>query len=109
MLYEQNSSQQEMFELIKNRDAKVWKSQLGYYIAYYMAYYTTMAMLYSRPWLLRRINFIYQNYLFYVFDLSMSMIENEFWKDVAFNNSEVRVDFTNSLSNEAPNDDYTIN
>ena len=38
----------------------------------------------------------------------MSMIKNEYWKDLTFNNSEVRVDIINSLSNEAPNDDYAL-
>ena len=38
----------------------------------------------------------------------MSMIMNEYLKDLTFNNSEVRVDFINSLSNEAPNDDYAL-
>ena len=36
------------------------------------------------------------------------MINNAYWKDLTFNNSEVRVDFIKSLSNEAPNDDYTF-
>ena len=38
----------------------------------------------------------------------MSMIKNKYWKDLTFGNSEVRVDFINSLSNEAPNDDYAL-
>ena len=36
------------------------------------------------------------------------MITNEYLKDLTFNNSEVRVDFINSLSNEAPDDDYAL-
>ena len=38
----------------------------------------------------------------------MSMITNEYLKDLTFNNSEVRVDFINSLSNEVPDDDYAL-
>ena len=38
----------------------------------------------------------------------MSMIKNKYWKDLTFGNSEVRVDFISSLSNEAPNDDYAL-
>ena len=36
------------------------------------------------------------------------MINNAYWKDLTFNNSEVHVDFIKSLSNEAPNDDYAF-
>ena len=38
----------------------------------------------------------------------MSMIKNAYWKALTLNNSEVRVDFIKSLSNEAPNDDYAF-
>ena len=38
----------------------------------------------------------------------MSMIKNEYWKDLTFDNSVVHVDFINSLSNEAPSDDYAL-
>ena len=38
----------------------------------------------------------------------MSLIRNKYWKDLTFNISEVRVNFVNSLSNEAPNDDYAL-
>ena len=38
----------------------------------------------------------------------MSMIKDEYWKNLTFNNSKVCVDFMNSLSNKAPNDNYTL-
>ena len=38
----------------------------------------------------------------------MSMIKNEYRKDLTFSNSEVHADFINSLSNEAPNDDHAL-
>ena len=36
------------------------------------------------------------------------MIKDEYWKNLTFNNSKVCVDFMNSLSNKAPNDNYTL-
>ena len=44
----------------------------------------------------------------FVFICFRSLIKNEYRKDLTFSNSEVHMNFINSLSNEAPNDDYAL-
>ena len=41
-----------------------------------------------------------------VFDQAMQLVVSEYWKDLSFNNSEVRTDFKSCFLKESPYDDY---